>query len=143
VNDKYFKAPPALIWTAGQLNALRGLLLIFAIVMGGRLACNHTFIDNPQPDIPARSGDLADKLDPNTATWQEFAAIPGLGEKRAHAIVDFREAWAIKHPNTPAYAGPQDLRNVKGIGPATASNLAPYLVFHGDKSDAAPRGHPR
>ncbi|HET6248979.1 MAG TPA: helix-hairpin-helix domain-containing protein [Tepidisphaeraceae bacterium] len=127
------KAPPHFIWTPGQLSAIAGLLLVLVIVLGGRLICNRTFIDDPQPDIPARAHELADRLDPNTASWQELAAISGLGEKRAHAIVAYRDTWHKKHPNTPAYAGPQDLRNIKGIGPATVSNLTPYLIFPKEK----------
>ncbi|HZL36575.1 MAG TPA: helix-hairpin-helix domain-containing protein [Tepidisphaeraceae bacterium] len=117
------------IWTPAQRRALLALLTVLLVCLGGRYACNRTFIDDPQPDVAARAGELADKLDPNTADWQELAAIPNLGQKKAKAIVAFREQWLTQHPGNPPFHSPQDLRQVKGIGPATASNMMPYLIF--------------
>jgi predicted flap endonuclease-1-like 5' DNA nuclease len=114
-----------------HLRGLLFLLTLLTIYLGIRLALNRTFIDDPQPDIPARMNDLADRMDPNTATWQELAAIPGLGEKKAHSIVEFRDNWNQKHPNVPAFAKPEDLHAIKGIGPAMISNMKPYLIFPG------------
>jgi DNA uptake protein ComE-like DNA-binding protein len=85
--------------------------------------------DDPQPEVGARASELASRLDPNAADWRELAAIPQLGEKKAKAIVAFREDWLKKHPNDPPFRGPQDLRLIKGIGPATVSNMMPYLIF--------------
>ena len=129
MSDKHPNADGTLFWTRQHVSALLGLLMILTVALGFRLACNRTFIDDPQPDVPARMTDLADRMDPNTATWQEFAAIPGLGEKKAQAIVVFREKWIQNHPNKPAFSAPQDLHAVKGIGPATISNMSRYLVF--------------
>jgi competence ComEA-like helix-hairpin-helix protein len=117
------------IWTAPQRRAIVILLSLLLVFLTGRYACNRAFIDDPQPEVNARAADLADKLDPNTADWRELAAIPNLGEKKAQAIVAFREKWQAQHPQDPAFRGPEDLRQVKGIGPATASNLKPYLIF--------------
>src|SRR5665213_1782315 len=116
-------------WIASQRSALLGLLGVMTIVLAGRYACNQAFIDDPQPDIGARATELADRLDPNSAAWQELAAIPGFGEKKAKALVALREGWRVKHPNDPPFRGPSDLRLVKGIGPATVSNMLPYLLF--------------
>ncbi len=123
--------PPAdeFPWTLPQRRALLGLLTVFTVILGGRYACNPAFIDDPPPARSPRADDLADRLDPNADDWQHLAAIPGLGEKKARAIVAFREAWLQNHPNDPPFRGPQDLRLVKGIGPATVANVTPYLVF--------------
>jgi hypothetical protein len=124
-------APPGsdFPWTDGQRRALMILLTVFLFVCAGRLACNRAFIDDPQPDVPARAAELADRLDPNVARWQELAAIPMIGEKKGKAIVAYREKWVREHPDIRAFVGPQDLRNVKGIGPATVSNMMPFLMF--------------
>ncbi|HWE02815.1 MAG TPA: helix-hairpin-helix domain-containing protein [Tepidisphaeraceae bacterium] len=116
-------------WNASQRKAVLLLLAVLAAVFAGRYACNQSFIDDPQPEAGARSAELANRLDPNTADWRELAAIPQLGEKKAQAIVEFREGWLKKHPNDPPFRGPQDLRLIKGIGPATVSNMLPYLLF--------------
>ncbi len=121
-------------WTPGHRRALVGLLTILVIVLGIRYAFNSAFISDPQPEIPARAAELADKLDPNNCTWQELAAIPYLGEKKAQAIVVYRDRWKREHPGDLAFRGPQDLRNVKGVGPATVSNMSPYLMFPNSKS---------
>jgi DNA uptake protein ComE-like DNA-binding protein len=120
---------PDFPWTAGHRRALIGLLSILLVVLAIRYARNRAFISDPQPETPARAYELADHLDPNTCTWEELAAIPYLGEKKAKGIVTYRERWLREHPNDMAFRGPQDLRNVKGIGPATVSNMMPFLVF--------------
>ena len=129
MSEKESKASTTLLWTTPHLRGLLILLTTLTLVLGVRLSCNRTFIDDPQPDVSARMSDLADRMDPNTATWQEFAAIPGVGEKKAQAIVAFREKWVQDHPDKPAFATPQDLHAVKGIGPATISNMSRYLIF--------------
>ena len=72
---------------------------------------------------------MADRLDPNTATWQELVAIPTLGEKRAKGIVEYRQDWAKRHPGDPAFKSPVDVVAVKGIGAGTMEAMTPYLTF--------------
>lgn len=115
-------------WTQAQRSAIAGIVLIIVVALLCRRMLNPITIPDPLPDEPIRA-DLADHLDPNTATWQELAVIPYLGEKRAKAIVDWRDKWIAAHPGKRAFVSPTDLQHVKGIGPATASNMAPYLYF--------------
>jgi DNA uptake protein ComE-like DNA-binding protein len=84
------------------------------------------------PDPPgdgSRAAELAVRIDPNTADAAALSALPGMGPSRAHAIVDYRAAYAARHPGHPAFTSPRDLLPVKGVGTATAANLAPYLSF--------------
>jgi DNA uptake protein ComE-like DNA-binding protein len=69
------------------------------------------------------------RLDPNTASTAELAAIPSLGEKRAAAIVEFREKWEKEHPGQLAFVRIGDLYQIKGVGPATGELLGEYLRF--------------
>jgi hypothetical protein len=108
-----------------------------------------TALPDPPGDGP-RAAELAVRIDPNTADAAALAALPNLGEararaivaypaalsalpgmgpSRAHAIVDYRAAYAARHPGHPAFTSPRDLLPVKGVGTATAANLAPYLSF--------------
>jgi competence protein ComEA len=105
------------------------LLAVFWIVLVVRYARNRATIPDPQPAVGARTAELVNQIDPNRATWEELAAIPGLGEKRARAIVARREQLLRDHPGELPFREPDDLRRVKGIGPATVSNLMPYLAF--------------
>lgn len=120
---------PAFAWTAPQRRALLAILTVLCLGLGIRYACNPTFVSDPQPERPARYGDLADRVDPNNADLNTLTAIPNLGEKRAEAIIEFREMRARQHPGEPAFRVVEDLMAVRGIGPAMVDNLKPYLIF--------------
>ncbi|WP_374340200.1 helix-hairpin-helix domain-containing protein [Methyloversatilis sp.] len=60
-------------------------------------------------------------LDLNGATEAELDALPGVGPSRAQAIIEYRTK------NGP-FANVDELRNVKGIGDKTLSELKPLLV---------------
>ena len=79
-----------------------------------------------------RAGELTDRIDPNTATMAELAEIPELGRKRAEEIVAFREAFLAGHSGEVAFKRVEDLRAIKGIGPAMVERLRGYLVFEGE-----------
>jgi DNA uptake protein ComE-like DNA-binding protein len=76
------------------------------------------------------------KINPNTATWWELCELPGIGEVKARAIVAFREEFRAEakreNPRAappPAFEKPEDLDQVKGIGPATVEKMRPLLTF--------------
>lgn len=58
----------------------------------------------------------------NTASVEQLAELPGIGEAKAAAIVEDREA------NGP-YASSEDLTRVKGIGETIASRLSDRISF--------------
>jgi len=117
------------LWTRPQRRAIAAFLAIFAALLAVRYAMNRASIPSPQPAAGLRASELATQLDPNVATWEELAAIPSLGEKRAKTIVEYRQRQLAQHPNEQPFARLQDLTRIKGIGPATADNLKPYLFF--------------
>jgi competence protein ComEA len=88
-------------------------------------------IEIPDPPTNAfpQADEIMDRVDPNTADAAALAAIPNIGEKRAAQIVEYREEYLQKHPQSLAFNSIDDLRNIKGFGPASATNLAPFLVF--------------
>lgn len=57
----------------------------------------------------------------NTATLEELMSLPGVGETRAQAILDHREAEG-------PFAYPEDLMDVPGIGQSTFTQLAGYIT---------------
>ena len=120
---------PAFAWTRTQRGVLIALTLLFAAVLLLRLACNRMYVSNPPPARAERFDELADRIDPNTATWRELAVLPAIGEKRAKEIVAYREQFIARQPNRLAFAQPDDLLKVKGIGPAMLQTLRPYLLF--------------
>ena len=120
---------PFELWTPNQRGVLIAFVLILSAVLLIRLARERMYVSNPPPTRAQRHEELADRLDPNTATWQELAVLPQIGETRAKEIVAYRDASAARRPGRPPFAQPQDLMNVKGIGPAIVETLRPHLMF--------------
>ncbi len=68
------------------------------------------------------------KVNLNSATAQQLTALPGVGEKLAARIVEYRQ-------KSGGFKSPQELMNVKGIGEKNFQKLQQYLVV----GESAPR----
>jgi competence protein ComEA len=79
----------------------------------------------------AASADDARSVNINTASASELAAINGLGEVKAKAIVAYREQ------NGP-FKSVDDLKEVKGIGEQMLAKLRPQITL--GSAAAAPAG---
>ncbi|WP_186333747.1 helix-hairpin-helix domain-containing protein [Paenibacillus xylanexedens] len=69
--------------------------------------------------VREESGDNS-KIDVNTAPVSKLTELPGIGEKKAQAIVDYRNAHG-------PFAKVSDLTKVKGIGMKMLEKMAPYV----------------
>jgi competence ComEA-like helix-hairpin-helix protein len=93
----------------------------------------------PDPDVPGGALCTAERgaeeaidgrtrlslglpLNPNRATIDDLAAVPGIAGRTARAIIDFRTREG-------PYTAPEDLARVPGLGPARIRALQPYLTF--------------
>jgi competence protein ComEA len=112
-----------------QLRGVTVLLGILLAILLIRLLLNPQTIPTSTTAPAPEANHLADQIDPNEATEPELAAIPDLGEKRAAAIIDFREKFIARHPNQKPFQKLSDLEQIRGIGAATAENMDPYLKF--------------
>jgi competence protein ComEA len=65
----------------------------------------------------------------NTATLDELVQLPGIGEKRAQAILEARQQRG-------GFKSVDELLDIRGIGPANLEKLRPHLSVSG-KSGAA------
>jgi hypothetical protein len=119
----------AWVWTRRQRTVLAGAVVLLAGVFFVRAMRLSARVTDPPPAVGERAGALATKIDPNDASWEAWAALPGIGEKRAKEIVGWRDAYTAGHPGEPAFAKPDDLMKVKGFGKATVEALQPFLVF--------------
>ena len=128
----------AWIWTRRQRATLAVIVLVLAAAFLFRALRNPARVADPPPIAGDRANDLATRIDPNTADWPAWAALPLIGEKRAKEIVAFRETWLTEHPGEVPFERPEDLTRVKGIGKATVAALEPYLMFP-KREDAATR----
>jgi competence protein ComEA len=118
-----------LSFSAGQRRAVGALLVCAIALCGWRLLSDRVTIPDPQPPRGDRFADLADRIDPNTAETADLATIPGLGSKRAQALVDWRTAARTRDGQATVFRRPEDLYKVRGIGPALVDQMRPYLIF--------------
>ena len=108
------------------ITILLGLLIAYGVT---GLILNPVYIADPQPPTGDRSSELADRLDPNTASAADFAAIPGLGDARAKAIVTRRDTVLARDPTTVPFRSPDDLFYVPRFGRSMVEQAKPFLVF--------------
>jgi competence protein ComEA len=88
----------------------------------------------PAPVNPTCSGRTADgRVILNLATVADLRTLPGIGEKRANAILALRDKLKRFHKL-------QELRRVRGIGAKTLQRLAPKLLVDPPAGECAVAG---
>ena len=75
---------------------------------------------------------LSGQVNLNTATPQQLDQLPGVGEKAAKRIIEYRA-------KTP-FAKTEDLMKVKGFGKKKFDKLKPYVTVSGATTVKATRG---
>src|SRR5690348_8383000 len=111
------------VWSRRQRVALAVLVLVVAVGLFVRAVWNPGRVGDPLPGAGERAGWLATRIDPNTADWPAWAALPLIGEKRARQIVEWREQFQSGHPGEVPFERAEDLMKVKGVGKATVETL--------------------
>lgn len=65
-----------------------------------------------------------ERIDVNRADYYDLIRLPGIGEKKARAILDWREEHG-------AFSQMEQLLEISGIGEKTLENLRPYITLDG------------
>lgn len=90
------------------------------------VSANYCLAENStgqQISKTAAASASAAKININQASVQDLAALPGIGEKKAQAILDYiAQHGPIKDQ--------VQLTEVKGIGDKLAAKVGPYLSFN-------------
>lgn len=95
------------------------ILVLAALLGAGLYFFKHRGLNDDFEVLRGEASDYAFRVDLNTAPWEEIALLPGIGEHKARAIVEYREAHG-------PFTSTEDLRKVPGIGEKTAAAIAPY-----------------
>ncbi len=66
--------------------------------------------------------ELKFQIDINHAEWYELTMLPQIGEKRARAIIEYRDKYG-------PFGSPEDLLKVKGINPKVLNEIEGYIKF--------------
>nr|WP_234032985.1 ComEA family DNA-binding protein [Paenibacillus faecalis] len=82
----------------------------------GEIQTSEKADDQPSAD------ESAGKININTAVAAELMDLPGIGEKKAQAIIDYR----AKHG---PFRSVSELMDVKGIGPKMLEKMKPYVTL--------------
>lgn len=75
--------------------------------------------DKVEPSVQM-SAQVVEKININQATGQQLTVIKGIGEKKAQAIIDYREVNGD-------FVDLNELVKVSGIGEATLKNMQPFI----------------
>jgi competence protein ComEA len=107
------------------MHRIQLVAFVIASCMAVVLGFCFTFIS----DSGGAAIELESKLNPNDAPEAALMMLPGVGPARAQAIISYREQFRQNGSGDLPFQNCGDLDNVKGIGPATVSNMCEHLKF--------------
>jgi competence protein ComEA len=97
-----------------QRIVVTGLALVFALVASSGLAT-----------AAAAKAAPSGKININTASAQQLTALPGVGEKLAARIVEYRQKQG-------GFKNVSELMNVQGLGEKNLAKIQAYLTTSGE-----------
>ena len=109
------------------MNVSKKFFSVMAVCILVSFACLPVWAEQPQQT--AESPALEGKININTAEAEQLTMLPGIGEKTAGLIVEYR----TKNGN---FKTIDDLTNVKGIGTKTLEKIRMYLILTGKTARA-------
>ena len=98
------------------IGVLSSLICISSSVLSNAYAREHK-------DKLSKVQKLSKKINLNSASISQLVNLPGIGKKKAQAIVEYRN-------KNGKFNALEDLTKVKGIGNKILEKLKPLLVLH-------------
>lgn len=103
---------------------MNALLWLLTAALCSVLSAGLALAAEPPP-VAATAGDVQPtQLDLNSAQLAQLEQLPGIGQKRAQAIIDYREAHG-------GFRSVSQLLQIKGIGRAMLRKLRPLVTVGG------------
>ncbi|HYO07431.1 MAG TPA: helix-hairpin-helix domain-containing protein [Tepidisphaeraceae bacterium] len=128
----------ARLLTPSRRGVLAAFVVLLSLTLSVRLLIRSSYIPDPPPARSPKYDELADRLDPNTASAVELSVLPQLGEKRAREIVLYRDQFRADRRGEVAFRTADDLLKVRGIGVAMLATVRPHLMFPATTPTSAP-----
>jgi len=122
---------------AGRGPALRATQsLAFLVGLGVCLILSLGFVMGmPERTEGFPAGALGARINPNEAPVASLMRLPQIGAGRARAIVAHRDRAQTQEGRAPVFRIADDLRRIKGIGPAIVEDVRPWLRFDDPAQD--------
>ncbi len=116
---------------AGRGPALRAAeSLAFRVGLGVCLTLSLAFATGMFQRTEDSSGiGSGERINLNEAPIASLMRLPQIGVARARAIVAHRDRVATQDGRVPVFKKADDLRRIKGIGPAIVEGVRPWLRF--------------
>ncbi len=109
---------------AQRKTALGVIALLFVVCCAFFASRRDRTNDSDRPAMDA----VRTTIDPNAARWYELTQLPGIGRTLAERIVQYRTDRAGESPaGRRVFTRPEDLMQVRGIGPKKVQRLRPFL----------------
>lgn len=96
------------------------LSCLFALSISYPAYCQTHSVNKSQA-LQQKQQVMQQKVNINTATVEQLKQLPGIGQRKAEAIISYREQHGT-------FATIQDLGNVKGIGKRMMQRLTNYII---------------
>ena len=104
-----------------KINKRTAIVILVILLTFGLSSLASAKDASPEKTIPVLEG----KLNINTATAKELKMLPGIGEKTAANVIEYR----TQNGN---YTESKALLKVKGIGKKTLEKINEYIIFEGE-----------
>lgn len=103
------------------------LFVVLALMLLVGLHVTPVVAEGPHTPVKAK----VKKVDLNRATVEELAALPGIGTKKAEAIIEYRK-------NHNSFNSVAELKKVKGIGEKLFAKIEPMIEVSGKRPAVSP-----
>lgn len=98
-------------------NLINGTI---AIALASVLAASPVMANTENNQSTSASVAVTLKVNLNSATAEQLVTLPGIGKKKAQAILNYRESAGD-------FAAIEDIQNVKGIGKKAFNKLESFI----------------